>query len=134
MLARVAWQWRTSASRRLVRSPAAGAYVAGAQINRVHYIVAAFGDAARFLEAGSNNPADALQSAGGTPVKVSEAVDKYKKDVLQTLHDVVRAALRHSRTCARTACRWLPAWHGTSVLSPYVLALCLRGVWWLWVM
>ena len=103
MLACVAWQWRACGPRRLVRSPARGSCVAGAQINRVHYIVAAFGDAARFLEAGSNNPADALQSAGGTPVKVSEAVDKYKKDVLQTLHDVVRAAPRYSRTCVRTA-------------------------------
>lgn len=74
----------------------------GGQINRVHYIVAAFGDAARFLEAGSNNPADALQSAGGTPVKVSEAVDKYKKDVLQTLHDVVRVpARRQPLGCTR---------------------------------
>jgi len=61
------------------------------QINRVHYIMAAFGDAARFLEDGSMHPANALTDAGGTAPQQSEAVKVYKDFVMQTFNEVIVA-------------------------------------------
>ena len=90
------------------------------QINRVHYILAAFGDASRYLEAGSSFPADALKSAGGTPQEVHNGVEKYQKEVLDVFREVVRIRLLLCSQPPSLTARWFCAGRSS----------CLPRSWW----